>query len=105
MEPLNALYAKLLQAGFIVLRQAVWSDDQEWARMEVQHLHNIPSLVNEPNAERHKYFWNQERQHYIEWANRVGGEPKSRMMTYYAPLWREMEPVVQEFLTSPVCHS
>ena len=104
MDALNALYARLLQVGFIVLRQAVWSSDAQWAQMEVQHLHNIPSLINETNIERHRYFWFQERERYIEWANQKGGEPQSRMLTYYEPLWREMEPVVQEFLGSTVCH-
>ncbi|HEY2414246.1 MAG TPA: hypothetical protein VGI40_18525 [Pirellulaceae bacterium] len=105
METLNLYYAQLLQVGFIVLRQAVWSDNQEWARMEVQHLHNIPSLINESNVERHRYFWDQERQMYLEWVNRVGDEPRSRMLTYYAPIWSEMEPAMQEFLASPVCRS
>lgn len=102
MEPLNSFYARLLQVGFIVLRQAVWSGDQEWAQMEVQHLHNIPSLINETNVARHRHFWLQERQSYIEWATQKGGEPRSRMLTYYAPLWREMEPVIEEFLDAPV---
>jgi hypothetical protein len=103
MESLNAYYAKLLQAGFIVLRQAVWSNDREWAQIEVQHLHNLPSLLNEPNIERHRYFWCHERERYMQWVTKRGGEPQSRMLTYYEPLWREMEPVVQELLGAPVC--
>jgi hypothetical protein len=104
MESLNAFYVGLLQVGFIVLRQAVWSNDPEWAQIEVQHLHNIPSLINEPNVARHRYFWFQEREQYIQWATKKGGDPRSRMMTYYEPVWREMEPVMQEFFSSPVCH-
>jgi hypothetical protein len=105
MDALNAFYGRLLQVGFIVLRQAVWSNDPEWAQVEVQHLHNIPSLINEPNIQRHRYFWYQERGQYIEWVAKKGGEPKSRMLVYYAPIWNEMEPAVNEFLNSPVCHS
>jgi hypothetical protein len=102
---LNVFYVKLLQAGFVVLRQAAWSSDAEWAQAEVQYLHNIPSLINEQNVLRHRYFWFQEREQYIAWARKKGGEPQSRMMTYYEPLWQEMEPIMQEFLASPICRS
>jgi hypothetical protein len=104
MESLNVFYARLLRVGFIVLRQAVCSGDWEWAEQEVQHLHNIPSLINDANLKRHHYFWFQERETYIEWATQKGGEIQSRMATYYEPIWREMEPVMQEFLGTPVCH-
>lgn len=100
MESLNAFYVRLLHVGFIVLRQAVWSNDAEWSQAEVQFLHNIPSLINERNIARHRYFWLQEREAYIEWITRKGGEPRSRMLTYYAPIWQEMEPVMQELLNS-----
>jgi hypothetical protein len=42
---------------------------------------------------------------YLEWINNRGGEPKSRMQTYYEPTLREMEPAMQEFLSSTVCHT
>ncbi len=105
MDNINTLYAQLLHVGFIVLRQAIDAKDWEWADKERELLHNVPSLMNESNMERHKCFWLLERPRYIEWVSARGGEPRSRMMTYYAPLWKEMEPVIQEFLASPVCRS
>ena len=57
MDDLNALYAKLLSLGFIVLRQAVDSGDAEWMEAELEMLHNIPSLLGEDNLERHRYYW------------------------------------------------
>lgn len=58
-------------------------------------LHNVPSLIDESNAERHKYFWFKERTHYISWASAPGREnAKARMETYYQAIWNEMEPVV-----------
>jgi hypothetical protein len=104
METLNRYYAQLLNVGFIVLRQAIDAKDWEWAQAEHRFLHNIPSLLNESNVERHRYFWCQERELYLEWTNSAGPEPKSRMLTYYAPILREMESAVQEFIGTPVCH-
>ena len=95
MEELNALYCKLLQVGFIVLRQAVHSRNNEWVDAEMELLHNIPTLLSEPNLERHRYFWFNERSRYIEWASAAGrDEAKSRMLTFYDPIWRDMEPLV-----------
>jgi hypothetical protein len=105
MDAINAFYLKLLHLGFIVLRQAIDAKDWEWADRERDFLHNIPSLINESNIKRHEYFWTQERPLYVEWANRRGGEAKSRMLTYYEPTLREMEPVIKELLSSSICHS
>lgn len=100
MERLNALYNRLLGFGLISVREAVRSQDQEWAEAETELLHNVPSLIDETNVERHRYFWFTEREHYIEWAESAGREkPRSRMRTYYEPIWREMEPIVLELLS------
>ncbi|MBW3596788.1 MAG: hypothetical protein KY475_05870 [Planctomycetes bacterium] len=99
MGDLDYAYAQLLQRGFLVLRQAVDSGDQDWVRAEVAFLHNVPSLIGEENVERHRYFWNEERRHYLDWIASQGSEAvRSRMRTYYEPLWSEMEPLVLERL-------
>lgn len=101
MERLNGLYGRLLAAGFLVLRQAVDAKDFEWAQAEIELLHNVPSLIDEPNLERHRYFWFTEREHYINWASAPGHEKvKSRMNTYYVSLWAEMEPILREAMAT-----
>lgn len=105
MEKLRELYGRFLAAGFVVLRQAVDANDLEWAARETELLHNVPSLIDEPNVERHRYFWHIEREHYLDWVRLPGRErAKSRMPTYYAPLWREMEPVLLHAV-DPACVS
>ena len=34
--------------------------------IEAEHLHNIPSLIDEENIQRHLYYFNKERPAYIE---------------------------------------
>jgi len=95
MADLDLLYARFLQVGFIVLRQAIEYAKRDWIDAELELLHNVPSLVGEGNPERHRYFWFQERSHHIEWVSAPGREEaKSRMLTYYKPIWDEMEPFV-----------
>ena len=97
MTELDSLYARLLTVGFIVLKQAALRQDQSWLKAELEMLHNVPSLIGEENAARHQYYWNQERPAYVDWVLTSGdNEAKSRMMTYYEPIWRELESVVAE---------
>jgi hypothetical protein len=92
MTKLDDLYRQFLQFGFVVLRQALDAHDSEWMTAEVELLHNVPSLIGEKNPSRHRYFWDQERTAYLDWVRAPGRElQKSRMATYYEPLWKEME--------------
>ncbi|OJU98496.1 MAG: hypothetical protein BGO12_22670 [Verrucomicrobia bacterium 61-8] len=91
-SPLDTLYRELLKVGFVVLRQAVDAGDTGWIAAEIELLHNVPSLIGETNLTRHEYFWDKERRAYLEWVCVPGREKqKSRMTTYYEPLWNEMK--------------
>jgi hypothetical protein len=97
MSELDTLYAQLLHLGLSVLRQAHDEQDNEWVAAEIEFLHNVPSLLGEENVHRHRYFWLSERQTYIDWVSAPGRErANSRAQTFYAPVWREMEPLMTE---------
>jgi hypothetical protein len=99
MNELDRVYGSLLQAGFLVLRQAIDSGNEDWVRAEVEFLHNVPSLLDEENAERHRYFWNWERTYYLDWLKSHGNEEaQSRMRTYYEPIFEELQPLIAERL-------
>ena len=99
MTQLDTYYTRLLESGFVVLRQAVESGDPSWIDAELQLLHNVPSLIGDANVKRHRYFWDKERSRYIQWTTEAGrDQARSRMRTYYGPIWDEMTPVVQAIL-------
>jgi hypothetical protein len=92
-------YAQTLQVGFIVLKQAFESGACDWIDAELELLHNVPSLIGESNKERHRYFWHRERTRYIDWVSGPGrDEARSRMRTYYEPIWNQMKPLVDTLL-------
>ncbi len=92
MTTLDPLYARLLQLGFLILREAHEAKNDAWVRAEIELLHNVPSLIGEPNAERHRYFLEQERTAYREWVSESGSEEiAQKMRTYYKPLWEELD--------------
>ena len=91
MSDRDRIYTELLQAGFVVLRQAIESGDSDWLSAEVEMLHNVPSLIGDQNPERHAYFWTQERDQYVQWVASSGSHAaESRMRTYYEPIWSEL---------------
>ncbi len=95
MEALNPLYIALLRYGLLVLRQAIYSGNNDWAKLEIEMLHNIPSLITELNIERHRYYWFTERDIYIKRISELNSdEPGSLMRIYYEPIWRKMEPLI-----------
>jgi hypothetical protein len=97
VDLLNELYARLLSIGLLALREAIFLRDFDWAAKEVEFLHNIPSLIGEENVDRHRSFWEIERDLYKQWVAECGSERvQSRLKTYYEPVWREMEPVLLE---------
>lgn len=101
MSNLDRLYVQLLHFGFIFLQQAAAGRDQHWLEAQLEMLHNVPSLIGEPNGLRHQYYWQQERQAYIDWVAQTGHETaKSRMLTYFEPVWQEMEPLIAELAIS-----
>jgi hypothetical protein len=97
MNELTPLYAKLLQYGLLSIREALSSNDIEWAKAQAELLHNIPSLLDESNVKRHAYFWFSEREAYIDWVNASSHEQaRKRMKMFYEPIWQEMEPILTE---------
>lgn len=99
MTPLALLYAQFLDLGFILLRLAIESGNRDWINAELELLHNVPSLLAEKKKGRHRHFWDNERSKYIKWVTETGtDEAKSRMRTYYQPIWNEMEPLILQML-------
>jgi hypothetical protein len=94
MNPLDTLYLEHLRLGFLMLRLAVDSNDASWTRAETELLHNIPSLICETNPLRHIYFWEGERELYIDWSNTRDEEMRARIDCYYLPIWEAMQPLI-----------
>ena len=88
---LDRYYVEMLHHGLYRVRGAIWAGEYAWAAALADFLHNIPSLIGESNAERHRYFWHAERTSYVEWVAAHGPEnAKSHMRTYYEPIWEAM---------------
>jgi hypothetical protein len=90
-ELLQKSYASILTLGLIALRNAAFNNDIDRCKIESEHLHNVPSLLNESNINRHLYYFNQERVNYIKSTKAHGKEMGHEECTYtikqYMPHW------------------
>lgn len=94
MNSLDKHYQQLLHFGLLNVREAVFADDSDWAKVETEFLHNLPSLIGEANLERHRYFWEAERPAYLAWvqgSNHTAA--RSRLAAFYAPIFDEMSTI------------
>lgn len=100
-QAMDELYRQLLNAGFILLRNASWVSNLEWISAELEFLHNVPSLIFESNWLRHEYFWVHERSMYMEWAAKTNIPlQQSLMRAFYIPVWDELEKIFKSRATS-----
>ncbi|WP_162030617.1 MULTISPECIES: hypothetical protein [unclassified Lentimonas] len=86
-------YLWILHRGLSLLRD--WTNhkkDYHIAILEAEHLHNIPSLLNETNELRHKYYFDKERIAYIEGLKRIDcAEYRETMLRTYSEAWQTLE--------------
>lgn len=100
MSRLDELYLTLIESGFVMLKLAFNSRNMDWMKEEIEMLHNVPSLIDEKNKERHRYFWTKERTHYIQWVAKQDREDiKSRADALYDPIWIELDPIMRQLLS------
>lgn len=92
MAALDDCYVQLLKVGFLLLRKASDENDTEWVAKEVEHLHNIPSLIGDQNTSRHRFYWDKERVPYMEWVKANASQVHRELVeAMYHPIWDSME--------------
>lgn len=85
-------YLQILQHGLVMLRNALDGGESGIARIEADHLHNIPTLLNETNENRHLYYIQEERGLYLARLRVFGTtafltEYLESMATFYSEPW------------------
>ena len=88
-------YADILHHGIQMLDDAYNLQLSNWLQAELEHLHNIPSLLFESNLLRHRYYFTSERVHYLSQVQTIdSSHMHSRMKLFYVLNWK----VISEFV-------
>lgn len=85
----DAVYLHILRFGLARLRDAAVCGNLEYCAVEAEHLHNVPSLVGEPNEHRHDYYFDKERPYYLECVDRSVPDIEFTLARY-AELWQRL---------------
>ena len=62
----DLVYVQILNFGLSALKNAAHGGETAYWKIESDHLHNLPSLIGEPNEQRHDCYFNNERPLYLE---------------------------------------
>jgi hypothetical protein len=86
MTPRDQAYIEILHFGLLRIRDNATLGNIEYCAIESEHLHNIPSLIGEVNEKRHEYYFEQERDYYLQRIDRtIPGIDFT--LARYAELW------------------
>jgi hypothetical protein len=77
----------ILQTGLLRIRALSWSNDSRRFAVEADHLHNLPSLLNDFSLDRLRYYWDAERVLYL------GRSTKEELAVFEAD-WKRLESFV-----------
>lgn len=79
----------MLKWGLLAIRDNAHSGRIALCEIEADHIHNIPSLLEESNEQRHLFYIVQERGLYLERLKKVGAtEYLERRASWYSEPWR-----------------
>jgi len=102
MRPRPEIYAQILKWGLLQIRNDADAGKTELCSIEANHLHNMPSLIDEDNEQRHKYYFESERTLYLEHLKSQNGiDTHSRAFRHAAIA--NLRPNWKHILPSPEC--
>ncbi len=84
---LRDAYHSILELGLENLQRCGSPDLNGYLRIEIDHLHNIPSYMHCENLFRHAYYYCSERPFYLERVVAIPGISVDFMLSRYAPHW------------------
>lgn len=71
------------------MREAVRLENAAYCAVEADHLHNLPSLIGEPNERRHDHYFDKERVLYLERIDRSVPDIEFTLARY-SELWQRL---------------
>jgi hypothetical protein len=93
-DPRQRAYLELLERGLVAIRNHARTGQTTLCEIEADHIHNIPSLLNEVNERRHLFYIIQERGLYLERLRRlVATEYLELRLILYTEPWQVLASV------------
>lgn len=82
-------YLDLLHQGLVFLRNATQGGRLEFAPVEAEHLHEVPTLIGDDSELRHEYYLRGTRELYLQQLRALGdAEYLKQVSIWYSQPWR-----------------
>lgn len=81
---ISRILLEIVAMGLLRIRALGWSGDAEGCAIEADHIHNVPDLLAHFSPERLAYYWEVERNSYID-------RTPQPQLSGWEPLWRKMQ--------------
>lgn len=82
-------YLELLHYGLVLLRNFARGGRLEFCPVEAEHLHEIPTLIGDPNDNRHEYYLCGTRGLYLRQLRELGDAAYlEQVAIWYTRPWR-----------------
>jgi hypothetical protein len=95
VDLLDPLYWTILERGIVGIRDASDQGDLSRCRAEAEHIHNILSLIGEPDIHRHLHYATHERETYVEWVLSTDRkELRNHARLAFGRVWQQMDVVL-----------
>jgi hypothetical protein len=91
MNDRDQIYIQILRFGLLAIRDQASSGNAQYCEIEAEHLHNLPSLIGEPNERRYDYYLDVEKPSYLERVERLPVSGIDFTLNRYAELWIQLE--------------
>jgi hypothetical protein len=91
MNERDRIYVQILHFGLLALRNGSSNGNLRYCQIEAEHLHNVPSLIGEPNDRRHDYYLDVEKPSYLEQVEGLSVPAMEFTLSRYAELWPQLE--------------
>lgn len=89
VRPRERAYLDILHRGLVLVRNLAHAGQTRLCQIEADHLHNIPTLLDETNERRHVFYIVQERGLYLERLQQFGATAYLEQVTiWYSEPWR-----------------
>lgn len=89
LTPRDRAYLDLLHHGLVLLRNFTRGGRPEFAPIESEHLHEVPTLIGETNERRHVYYLHVTRSLYLQQLRALSDALYlEEVSIWYADPWR-----------------
>ena len=89
MQTRQQAYEEILSLGLLAIRESACGGNVKLCEIEAEHIHNLPSLLHEPNEARHHYYIDSERSWYLrKLKEHANADYAAQRLRLYSDPWK-----------------